>query len=440
MGSRRDGAPQGKVRALEDRLTGIPGLETVRERVEFWRAGDESDSAHIHAMLLSLRRLDAINMAYGADAGDGALAEVASRIAHFAGEELDGHWLLARAGGGSFVLVANETCSRERWQLIADQLAEAVSRPVTMPSGVLRLSPRIALVRTLADESVDSMLDRLSLALESLRDQQGTMLAWADGEASPPGHSAAQLEADLLGAIDRDEIEILFQPQFSLADDRLTGAEALARWKHPQLGRIGAGALFAIAERADHMAPLSRHIAAKALAAAGGWPKSLRLSINVTPADLAFGNYTRQMLDLVRASGFAPRRLTLEVTEQALIGDITQAAQIMAEFSAQGIRIALDDFGAGFCNFRYLKVLPIHYLKLDRSMIDGITTDKRDVAVLRAIVAMAKALDLQVIAEGIEEEAQRKVAAREGCTYYQGFLRAQPMSVAMFAKLARSSG
>lgn len=440
MGSKRDGAPQGKARALEDRLTGIPGLDAVRERVAAWRAGDESGAAHIHAMLLGLRRLDAINMAYGAEAGNGALAEVATRIAHFAGEELDGQWLLARAGGGAFVLVANETCSRERWQLIADQLAEAVARPVTVPSGVLRLSPRIALVRTLADESVESMLDRLSHALDAVRDQQGTMLAWADGEASPPGHSAAQLEADLLGAIDRDEIEILFQPQFCLSDDRLTGAEALARWKHPRLGRIGAGALFAIAERADHVAPLSRHIAAKALAAAGGWPENLRLSINVTPADLAFGNYTRQMLDLVRASGFAPRRLTLEVTEQALIGDIAQAAQIMAEFSAQGIRIALDDFGAGFCNFRYLKVLPIHYLKLDRSMIDGVTTDKRDVAVLRAIVAMAKALDLQVIAEGIEEEAQRKVAAREGCAYFQGFLRAQPMSIAMFAKLARAAG
>lgn len=443
MGLSREGVPTASARGLEDRLTGIPGLDAVRERVAAWRGGADSGPSmhgvHIHAMLLGLRRLDAINMAYGADAGDGALAEVASRIAHFAGEELDGHWLLARAGGGSFVLVANEACSRERWQLVADQLAESVSRPIAVPSGVLRLSPRIALIRALAEEAVESMLDRLGHALESARDQQGTRLAWADGEAIPPGHSAAQLEADLLGAIDRDEIEILFQPQFSLEDDSLTGAEALARWKHPQLGRIGAGALFAIAERADHVAPLSRHIAAKALEAAGSWPKALRLSINVTPADLAFGNYVRQMLDLVRASGFPPRRLTLEVTEQALIGDISQAAQTLAEFSAQGIRIALDDFGAGFCNFRYLKVLPIHYLKLDRSMIDGIATDKRDVAVLRAIVAMAHALDLQVIAEGIEEEAQRKVAAREGCAYFQGFLRAQPMSVAMFAKLARAS-
>ena len=321
---------------------------------------------------------------------------------------------------------------------MADQLADLISRPIAVPTGVLRLSPRVALIRALTDESVDSMLDRLGHALQEASEQQGQRLAWADGEVTPPGHSSAQLEADLLGAIDRDEIEVLFQPQFNLEDDSLTGAEALARWNHPELGRIGAGALFSIAERADHIGPLSRHIAGKALAAASEWPGDLRLSINVTPADLAFGSYVRQMLDLIRESGFPLRRLTLEVTEQALISDIAMAADMMAEFSAQGIRIALDDFGAGFCNFRYLKVLPMHYLKLDRSMIEGVTTDKRDVAVLRAIVAMAEALDLKVIAEGIEEEAQRVVAKREGCGFYQGFLRAQPMSAALFQKLAGS--
>jgi EAL domain-containing protein (putative c-di-GMP-specific phosphodiesterase class I)/GGDEF domain-containing protein len=427
-------------RGIEYRLTGIPGLDAVHDRIAAWREDPVlmPHMAHVHAMLLSLRRLDAINMAYGAAAGDGALEEVAARIGHFAEEELDGPWMLARAGGGSFVLIANEACSRERWQLVADQLADMIARPIPVPTGMLRLSPRVALIRALGDESVESMLDRLGHALGDAHDQHGSRLAWADGEVTPPGRSAQQLEADLLVAIDRDEIEVLFQPQFNLSDDRLTGAEALARWNHPELGRIGAGALFAIAERTDHVGPLSRHIASKAMEAARHWPGLLRLSINVTPADLAFGSYTRQMLDIVRESGFPPRQLTLEITEQSLIGDVTLAAQTMAEFSAQGIRIALDDFGAGFCNFRYLKVLPIHYLKLDRSMIEGITTDRRDVAVLRAIVAMARALDLEVIAEGIEEESQRLVAAREGCAYFQGFLRAQPMSAAMFAKLARA--
>lgn len=420
--------------------SGLAGLELVRAHMAAWRddAARDFRHPHVHAMLVGLRRLDTVNMAYGAGASEGALREVAGRIAHFAAEEVDGPSVVVQAGEGAFLLVANIACSRESWQLLADQLADIVAQPVAVTAGIVRLSPRFALIRTVSEESVDSMVERLGHALYDAAEQQGYRLVWADGEGSPPGRSVAQLEADLLGAIDRDEIEILFQPQFSLSDDRLTGAEALARWDHPELGRIGAGALFNIAERVDHVGPLSRHIARKALWAARDWPEHLRLSVNVTPADLAFESYTRQMLELVRESGFPLRRLTLEITEESLIADVTAVAQIMAEFSAQGIRVALDDFGAGFCNFRYLKVLPIHYLKLDRSMIEGVTSDARDVAVLRAIVDMARALDLEVIVEGIEEEAQREVAMREHCSFYQGFLRAQPMSVALFEALVRA--
>lgn len=392
----------------------------------------------MHALLLGLRRFDAVNLAYGAAAGDAALAIVAARMSHFAADELDGAWHLSRGGGGSFLLMANEPCSRERWQLFADQLADAVANPIAVPAGVLRLSPRIALMRGLSDESVDSLLDRLGQALADARDSQRTRLAWADGEVARPGRSAAQLEADLLGAIDRDEIEIVFQPQYALVNDRLSGAEALARWNHATLGRIGAGALFTIAERTDHVAPLSQHIARRALAATGDWPGDLRLSLNVTPADLASSSYVSELLAIVDESGFDPARLTLEVTEQVLLDDIKLAASTLGDLSSYGIRIALDDFGAGFCNFRYLKLLPLDYIKLDRSMIDGITGDERDIAVLRAIVAMAGALDLQVIAEGIETEAQREVIAREGCAYFQGFLRAPPMAPEDFRILARS--
>ncbi|PEQ11772.1 GGDEF domain-containing protein [Novosphingobium sp. PC22D] len=423
---------------LGDKLTGLPGLDSARERITAWMGEDAAAPAEArgHAMLLGLRRFDTVNRAYGEDAGDGVLGEVASRIAGFADEEMEAGWVAARAGGGAFLLAARDACSRERWQMLAEQLADAVARPIATPAGMVRLSPRVALVRVLGGDDFASVLDRLGQCLDAANRQEGARIAWAQGEAIPRGRTGAQLETDLMGAIDGEQIEILFQPQFGLPDNALIGAEALARWNHPELGKIGAGALFAIAERSDQIAPLSRHIAGKALEAARHWPEHLRLSLNVTPADLAFGSYVRQMLDIIRESGFAPRRLTLEITEQALISDVELAAQIMAEFCAQGIRIALDDFGAGFCNFRYLKILPLHYLKLDRSMIEGITREKRDLAVLRAIVAMARALDLQVIAEGIETEEQRAAIAAEGCASYQGFLRAEPMSAAKFEALA----
>lgn len=415
----------------------LPDLETARARLDEWqsRAGGSGEPAYVHALLVGLLRFDAVNLAHGAAVGDGALAEVASRMSHFAAVELDGPWLVARSGGGNFLLIANEACSRERWQLFAEEVADVIAKPIAVPAGLLRLSPRMALLRCLTDESVESILDRLGQALVQAKRTQGRRPIWADGEATEPGRSSAELEADLLGAIDRDEIEIFYQPQFSLPEERITGGEALARWNHPQLGRIGAGALFAIAERADHVAPLSRHIAKRALEGARVWPAGLRLSLNVTPADLATGSYYGELIDLVEASGFDAARLTLEVTEQALLYDVELAARILAGFSARGIRIALDDFGAGFCNFRYLKLLPLHYLKLDRSMIEGLAGDARDLAILRAIVAMAGVLDLEVIAEGIESEAQRNVAAQEGCAFYQGFLRAPPLDAAAFHAL-----
>jgi predicted signal transduction protein with EAL and GGDEF domain len=416
-----------------DALTGLAGRDAARARLGEWLDGE----LPVHALLLGLRRFDAVNLAYGSAAGDAALAEVAARLKHFAADELDGPWIVARTGGGQFLLAATEACSRERWQLLAGALAEAVARQIAVPGGTLRLSPRVAMLRCLTGESADSALDRLSHALETLVAQPGRRLLWADGEATRVGRSAAQLEADLLGAIDRDEIDVLYQPQFACSDDRLSGAEALARWNHPTLGRIGAGALFAIAERADHVPQLSRHIARKALKGAARWPADLRLSLNVTAGDLAAGEFASELTALAKASRFPAWRLTLEVTEQVLVSDVQQAAGVLDRLAQQGIRIALDDFGAGFCNFRYLKLLPLHYLKLDRSMIEGVAGDPRDLAVLRAIVAMARALDLQVIAEGIESEVQRLLVAAEGCTSYQGFLRAQPMGAAEFLELSR---
>lgn len=434
-----DDANPSDAERLRDDLTGLAGSDVAKARLGEWlaEAATAGRPAPVHALLLGLRRYDAVNMAFGSAAGDAALAEVASRLSHFAGAELEAQWLAARSGGGNFLLIAHEACSRERWQFFAAQLADAVARPIPTASGILRLSPRIALVRALPGEGAESVLDRLGQALATAKRQQGRRVVWAHGETAPSGITTARLEADLLAAIDRDEIEIVFQPQYELSGDTLCGAEALARWRHPALGRIGAATLFALAERADYVAPLSAHIARKALQLASRWPGTLRLSLNVTPSDLAAGSFADDFLGLVAQSGFPPARLTIEVTEQVLLQDVASAGMILRALAEQGIRVALDDFGAGFCNFRYLKLLPLHYLKLDRSMVDGVPDDARDLAVFRAIMAMARALDLEVIAEGIENETQRDVIAREGCGFYQGFLRAPPMDAGRFEELIR---
>ena len=428
-----------------DDLTGLPGADAARAMLAAWQHRPEGEvpmrPAPIHAMMLGLGRFDTVNLAYGEAAGDGALVEVARRIAHFASDEFEeGDWFAARIGGGKFLLAAREACSRDRWQWLAEALADAVAHPIAGRGdvGTLRLWPRIALMRALPGESPSTLFDRLANAMEQAERQPGRRVLWIDREPVVAGRGGAELEADLLAALDRDEIEVLFQPQYRTFDDGLSGAEALARWQHPALGRIGAGALFAIAERADHVAQLSRHIITRSLNAAANWPDDLRLSINITPADLASSGFAAELSSIVAKSGFPANRLTLEITEQVLLGDLERAAQELTLLKSQGMRIALDDFGAGFCNFRYLKILPLDYLKLDRAMVDGVEDAADDLAVLRGILAMAKALGLEVIAEGIESEELRAIVEAEGCKFYQGFLKSAPLGQGEFLKLVAS--
>jgi EAL domain-containing protein (putative c-di-GMP-specific phosphodiesterase class I) len=241
---------------------------------------------------------------------------------------------------------------------------------------------------------------------------------------------------ELAGAIAGGEIDLLLQPQFRCAADELVGAEALVRWRHPERGPIAGDELFEIAARAGLARQLSAYVRESALRSAAAWPAPLKLSLNVTADDLADPGFVGAIRAELAASAFDPSHLTLEITEQALVDEVEHSAEVLRDLSDAGIRIALDDFGAGFCNFRYLKLLPLHYLKLDRTMVEGIAEDPRDLAVLRGIAAMAHALDLEVIAEGIESEQQRALVEREGCAYYQGFLRAKPMAADEFVKFA----
>lgn len=423
-----------------DSLTGLSDPSHAKATIARWQdewPGDEI-ACPIHAMLISLGRIDTVNVAFGESAGDGALVEVAQRIRHFAGDELDSTaWVAARLSGGNFLLLARQQCSRERWQWLAEALADAVAMPIANPEGgaSLRLWPRIALMRVTEGDSPSEVLDRLSEASSRMRGGHGQRIDWSTGEAARLGRTFRELEGDLLAAIDNDEIEILFQPQYALEDDRIIGAEALARWHHPTVGRIGASTLFQIAERADHVAQLSRHIAKRALEQAVHWPDRLRLSLNITPADLAAESFAMEFARMAERAGFSLSRITLEIIEQVLLADLDRVSHVLDQLQVFDVRLALDDFGAGFCNFRYLKVLPIDCIKLDRSMIDGVLEDERDLAVFRAILAMARALDLAVVVEGVENEDQRALIEAEGCEYYQGFLRAEPMAAEKFLEL-----
>ncbi len=250
----------------------------------------------------------------------------------------------------------------------------------------------------------------------------------------------AALITDLVRAIEQDRIEVVYQPQFACADGRIVGAEALARWRHERLGPIDARSLVDLAGQAGLRSALSQRVWQRALEAAGEWPERVHLSLNVAAGDLGRPGFVADFCGMLEESGLAADRVMLEITENAPIADIEGAADRLRRLAARGVQVSLDDFGAGYCNFRYLKLLPLAALKLDRSMVTGIAENARDLAVLRALVALADAMGLEVVAEGIENQAQLGVAAAEGCARWQGFLGAAPMGAEEFARLARTDG
>jgi len=433
-------AMRGNSRAIHpsaDFLTGLVGADAARDWLNAAARGADGEPK---VMLISLPRLQTVNLAYGKPAGDQVLVDVAHRIDDFAQSEIASEAgddpLIARLAGGQFLLGSQRAPGRERWQYLAEVLGRVIGRALTVEGDALHLVPRIALLDVRQGDSGDGVIDRLAQAAATLERLPGRRVLWGDEGDSVPGGSIALLEADLLGAMHRDEITVLFQPQFDCRSGALAGAEALARWQHPRFGRISAETLFAVADRGDHVAQLSHHIARRALMLAARWPKPLRMSLNITAEDFALGDVVGSVRGLLASSGFAPERLTLEITEQSLIGDFETCALALETLAGDGVRIALDDFGTGFSNFRALKALPLDTLKLDRSLVRDIALDPRDRAIVAAMIAMARALDLKVIAEGIESEAQLAILAEEGCDLFQGFLRSGPVSAEDFAALA----
>lgn len=281
--------------------------------------------------------------------------------------------------------------------------------------------------------SADRLAHHVELAEDAIVGQVETL-------GGPTQRSLAQrsLDADLPHAIERGEIGIVFQPQVGVASGRVVGVEALARWRHPQLGEIDASTLFAVAERSGLLFDLSQHVQRSALEAAAGWPAALahlRVAINVTSVDIAQPDFADRFIAELDRVGVARRRITVEITESGLIEDLATAARLLADLRAHGLCVAIDDFGTGYSSLAYLKALPLDFLKIDKQMAQDIEGSTRDRVVVRGVIDMARALGLGVVAEGVETERQLTLLAEEGCNYYQGYLYAPALTSEALAGL-----
>ena len=423
----------GRAPAGRDPLTGLRDGRAARA----WLAEHLADAPGPIALLLSVNRYDAINAAFGRVTGDAVLQAAARRIERHV--EPDGRKkLVARMAGAEFAVLLSGPATLDEGRFLAGELIEAIGRPFASGDHVITLGGKAGLAAAETGDTPAALLRRASLALAEARGLDSAPVRVLEDGAESATARGDRLEVDLRRALDKDEIEIRFQPQVSVTTGKIVGAEALARWNHPQYGELGALTLFGVAEGSDYLVQLSDHVQRKAIGAAVAWPEALgdlRLSVNITAADMLRPGFAASFLALVATSGFDPGRLTVEVTESGLIEDLGAAAALLADLRGGGLRVAIDDFGTGYSSLAYLKALPLDYLKIDKRLVEDIAGSTRDRIVVRSVIDMARSLGLDVVAEGVETQEQLSLLAQEGCTLYQGFLCAPPVTSAELAGL-----
>ena len=252
------------------------------------------------------------------------------------------------------------------------------------------------------------------------------------------------LQRRLRDALLQDQLSLVFQPIFDIHGPRLHSAEALLRWRHPELGDVSPARFIPLAERSDLILDLGRHVLSQAVAQIARWQaqglEPVPVAINISGAELKQEGFSRQIAEALQRHGVPGHLLRVEVTEHGLISDFARATDNLRAAGELGLGVALDDFGTGYSSFRYLRHLPMHALKIDREFVAGVDRDARDQRVVRAMVAMAHSLRLKVIAEGVETESELVTLRRLHCDYVQGFFTGRPMSAADFAALLATQG
>ena len=420
-----------------DALTGVRDARAARAWIGRQIAEASGQQPPLVLLLLAVSRFDAINAAFGRATGDAVLQAAARRIERLVDADSRKRFV-ARLAGAQFAVLLAAPTSLGEGRFLAGQLVETIGRPFISGDHVITLGSRVGVVSARVGDDAASLLRRASKALADARGGERGPIHVHDEEVAGQPTSGDQLEVDLRRALDSNEIEILFQPQVSVTTGQILGAEALARWRHPTFGELGAATLFNVAERSDYLAELSDHVQRRALRDAALWPAALsqlRLSVNITAADIARPGFAAQFFRSADSAGFDRSRLTVEVTESSLIEDLNAAAALLAGLREGGLRIAIDDFGTGYSSLAYLKALPLDYLKIDKRLCEDITGSPRDRIVVRSVIDMARSLGLGVIAEGVETQEQLDLLAQEGCTLYQGFLCAPPVDSVALAGL-----
>ena len=410
--------------AFHDALTGLANRALFDERLTRALAGAQRDSKSIALLYFDLDRFKHVNDTLGHPVGDQLICAMAKRLV----EGTRAGDIVARIGGDEFAIIQTDIETPAEAEVLCLRIVEALSEPFTLAGNKLNIGVSIGIALSPQDAGDRTELARKAdIALYEAKAAGRGRYVFFSEEMDASIRHRREIERDLRAALkDGDEFEAVYQPLYSAQTRKITGAEALVRWHHPQKGLMSPSTFIPVAEATGLIEPLGEWVLEQACLAAVRLPLN-SISVNVSAVQLRNEKFAEKVMAILGRTGLEPSRLELEITETSFIESAANCQPNLALLRSKGVQIALDDFGTGYSSFSHLRHFDIDRIKIDQSFVNGIDVRDGGSAIIQAIVDLAKASGMQVTAEGVETAEQSRFLAKAGCNSLQGYLLSHPL-------------
>jgi diguanylate cyclase (GGDEF)-like protein len=414
--------------ATFDELTGLPNRASLRERIARACDGAIADGKPFALHVIDLDYFKEVNDTLGHPVGDHLLQLVAERLRAVSAEDS----FVARFGGDEFVVVQLGFKGREEVVQLAERVVSSLGQSFDVRGHRVEIGASVGIAMSPGDGTdPDELMKRADMALYAAKAAGRGSYSFFEHAMDAAAQARRALDLDLRDAIPRGELDIVYQPLINIRTGRISSCEALLRWNHPTRGLVPPSEFISIAEDTGFIVALGEWVLQRACAEAARWPRGTRVAVNLSPVQFRDPSLGTRVLTALARSGLSAHRLELEITETTMLQDREATLSVMHDLKRLGVRWSLDDFGTGYSSLSYLRKFPFEKIKIDGSFVRDLERDDGGVAIIRAIAGMGADLNMSIVVEGVETEAQLKLVDREGCSEVQGFLLGPPESASV---------
>ena len=436
---RREAQSRVEYLATHDEMTGLVNRAVFNEMLDNAMARDKRYRRRFAVLFIDLDRFKIINDSLGHEGGDQLLKEMAARLR----ANVRKSDVLARFGGDEFVLLAQEVPDRQAAAVVARNLLLLTMRPVRIAGQQVRVTASIGIALFPGDaQDANTLMKHADMAMYRAKEEGKNGFQFYSPLIGAVSEKRLQFETGLREAVGRDEMALHYQAKVDIGSGEIRGVEALLRWSHPEFGDVSPAQFIPMAEESGVIVPLGLWAMKQACAQTVAWIAqglpALSMAVNLSPRQFLDPQLVDSIRNVLDETGMPPNLLELEITESVMLHDIDTAVRKLLAIRDLGVRLAVDDFGTGYSSLSQLKRFPIDALKIDRSFIRGIPTDKDDMAITEAILALGKTLGVTIVAEGVETVEQQTFLMRHACHEMQGFYFSRPIPPEQFADFYRA--